>query len=71
MAFMNVPLLEHLYLKNNLIPSIETERLFQVFKNLEILDLSENMLTKVMKLDIACNWKIDFNEWLEYLKLDM
>ncbi|VBB31532.1 unnamed protein product [Acanthocheilonema viteae] len=47
MAFMNVPLLEHLYLKNNLISSIETGRLFQVFKNLEVLDLSENMLTKV------------------------
>uniref|UniRef100_A0A0R3RQW2 Leucine-rich repeat-containing protein 15 n=1 Tax=Elaeophora elaphi TaxID=1147741 RepID=A0A0R3RQW2_9BILA len=47
MAFMNVPLLEHLYLKDNLISSIETERLFQVFKNLEVLDLSENMLTKV------------------------
>lgn len=47
MAFMNVPLLEHLYLKDNLISSIETERLFQVFKNLEILDLSRNLLTKV------------------------
>ncbi|VDM12433.1 unnamed protein product, partial [Wuchereria bancrofti] len=47
MAFMNVPLLEHLYLRNNLISSIQTERLFQVFKNLEVLDLSENMLTKV------------------------
>ncbi|CAG9533484.1 unnamed protein product [Cercopithifilaria johnstoni] len=47
MAFMNVPLLEHLYLKNNLISSIETERLFQVFENLEVLDLSQNMLTKV------------------------
>ncbi|KAM3726541.1 Leucine-rich repeat-containing protein [Dirofilaria immitis] len=47
MAFMNVPLLEHLYLRNNLISSIETERLFQVFKNLEVLDLSENMLTTI------------------------
>lgn len=56
MAFMNVPLLEHLYLKNNLISSIETERLFQVFKNLEVLDLSENMLTKVnfIEIDIEC-----------------
>ncbi|VDK61161.1 unnamed protein product, partial [Onchocerca ochengi] len=45
-AFMNVPLLEHLYLRNNLISSIETERLFQVLKNLEVLDLSENMLAK-------------------------
>ncbi|EFO26857.2 leucine Rich Repeat family protein [Loa loa] len=47
MAFMNVPLLKHLVLRNNLISSIETERLFQVFKSLEVLDLSENMLNKV------------------------
>ncbi|VDN04555.1 unnamed protein product [Thelazia callipaeda] len=47
MAFMNVPLLEHLYIQNNRISSIETERLFQVFKNLEVLDLSSNMFTKI------------------------
>ncbi|OZC09212.1 hypothetical protein X798_03756 [Onchocerca flexuosa] len=54
-AFMNVPLLEHLYLRNNLISSIETERLFQVFKNLEVLDLSENMLTKVPSFKALSN----------------
>uniref|UniRef100_A0A915PQQ3 Uncharacterized protein n=1 Tax=Setaria digitata TaxID=48799 RepID=A0A915PQQ3_9BILA len=55
MAFMNVPLLEHLYLRDNLISSIETERLFQVFKNLEVLDLSQNMLTKVPSLKELSN----------------
>ncbi|KAK6110178.1 Leucine rich repeat family protein [Brugia pahangi] len=55
MAFMNVPLLEHLYLRNNLISSIQTERLFQVFKNLEVLDMSENMLTKVPSLKELSN----------------
>lgn len=47
MAFMNVPLLEHLYLRSNRISSIETGQLFQVFKKLEVLDLSDNRLTKV------------------------
>ncbi|VDK27142.1 unnamed protein product [Gongylonema pulchrum] len=47
MAFMNVPLLEHLYLRSNRISSIETGPLFQVFKRLEVLDLSDNSFTKI------------------------
>uniref|UniRef100_F1KTD1 Leucine-rich repeat-containing protein 15 n=1 Tax=Ascaris suum TaxID=6253 RepID=F1KTD1_ASCSU len=47
MAFMNVPQLQYLYLKNNVLESLESSRLFQVFKQLEVLDLSRNRLTKV------------------------
>ncbi|VDK49177.1 unnamed protein product [Anisakis simplex] len=47
MAFMNVPQLQYLYLKNNLLESLESSRLFQVLKQLEVLDLSENRLTKI------------------------
>ncbi|MFH4974123.1 hypothetical protein AB6A40_000832 [Gnathostoma spinigerum] len=47
MAFMNVPQLQYLYVRHNHLRTIESERLFQVFQKLEILDLSDNELQKV------------------------
>uniref|UniRef100_A0A0N5ATT8 LRRCT domain-containing protein n=1 Tax=Syphacia muris TaxID=451379 RepID=A0A0N5ATT8_9BILA len=46
MAFMNVPNLQYIYLSNNLLSIIESPRIFQVFKQLQVLDLSENKLGK-------------------------
>lgn len=47
MAFMNVPQLQYLYMQQNLLSAIDSSKLFQVFKQLEVLDLSKNQLTKI------------------------
>lgn len=45
-AFMNIPKLTHLYLKNNQLSSVNSDFL-QAFKQMEVLDLSFNMLKNV------------------------
>lgn len=46
MAFMNVPQLQYLYLQDNIISTLDGNRL-QGFKNLEVLDVSNNALYAV------------------------
>lgn len=45
MGFLNIPRLQHLYLKNNQLTTADST--FQVFRYLEVLDLSHNLLTEV------------------------
>ncbi|CAB3408827.1 unnamed protein product [Caenorhabditis bovis] len=56
MAFMNVPQLQYLYLQDNIISSLDGNRL-QAFKNLEILDVSNNALYALPSLKDLPNLK--------------
>ncbi|VDN27069.1 unnamed protein product [Cylicostephanus goldi] len=56
MAFMNVPQLQYLYMRDNLIGSLDGNRL-QAFRNLEILDVTNNLLQKLPELKDLTNLK--------------
>uniref|UniRef100_A0A1I7WTG8 LRRCT domain-containing protein n=1 Tax=Heterorhabditis bacteriophora TaxID=37862 RepID=A0A1I7WTG8_HETBA len=56
MAFMNVPHLQYLYMRDNLIGNLDGNRL-QAFKQLEILDVANNMLQKLPELKDLTNLK--------------
>uniref|UniRef100_A0A1I7THR6 LRRCT domain-containing protein n=1 Tax=Caenorhabditis tropicalis TaxID=1561998 RepID=A0A1I7THR6_9PELO len=56
MAFMNVPQLQYLYLQDNIISTLDGNRL-QAFKNLEVLDISNNALYALPSLKDLPNLK--------------
>ncbi|CAP33280.2 Protein CBR-EGG-6 [Caenorhabditis briggsae] len=56
MAFMNVPQLQYLYLQDNIISTLDGNRL-QAFKNLEVLDVSNNALYALPSLKDLPNLK--------------
>ncbi|KAF1769455.1 hypothetical protein GCK72_001272 [Caenorhabditis remanei] len=56
MAFMNVPQLQYLYLQENIISTLDGNRL-QAFKNLEVLDVSNNALYALPSLKDLPNLK--------------
>ncbi|CAB03182.1 Leucine-rich repeat-containing protein egg-6 [Caenorhabditis elegans] len=56
MAFMNVPQLQYLYLQDNIISTLDGNRL-QGFKNLEVLDVSNNALYALPSLKDLPNLK--------------